>query len=35
VLAGGRIVEDGAPADLLGRGGAFTELFTSGTRASS
>jgi ATP-binding cassette subfamily B protein len=29
VLAGGRIVEDGAPADLLRRGGAFAELFTS------
>ena len=27
VLAGGRIVEEGAPAELLARGGPFAELF--------
>ena len=27
VLEGGRIVEDGVPAALLSRGGAFTALF--------
>ena len=27
VLEGGRIVEDGAPAELVGRGGAFASLF--------
>lgn len=27
VLEGGRIVEEGAPAELLGRGGAFAKLF--------
>ena len=35
VLDGGRIVEDGTPEELLGRGGAFASLFGDEARAAA